>query len=957
MTGVHEIISPPVGAQPPRARTCSDAGEFSLDGRWRFALSPTARSGKDPADPGDAWDEIPVPAHWQLCGYGAPAYTNLRYPFPIDPPRVPEANPTGEYRRIVRRPRGWDGGRVLLRFDGVDSWFEVWLNGSPVGSSSGSRLTVEFDVTGLLTGGDDVLAVRVHQWSFASYVEDQDQWWLSGIFRSVALLHRPEGGIDDVHIVADYDHHTGDGLLRVEARSGEPVTVELTELGVRGVAGETIRVVSVEPWSAERPRLYRILVATGAETISADIGFRTVRVEGGRLLLNGAPLVFRGVNRHDFDARCGRALTWDVLERDVILMKRHNVNAVRTSHYPPDPYFLELCDRYGLYVMVECDIETHGFSLVDGRGNPSDDPAWGEVYLDRMRRMVERDKNSTSVVMWSLGNEAGWGVNLAANSRWTAERDPSRPIHYEQDVECEGVDVFSRMYPTFDELEAIGRHDEPALADPVRDARRRGLPMVMCEYAHAMGNGPGGLADYEAIIDAYPRLVGGFVWEWIDHGFAVEGPDGRRAYRYGGDFGETVHDGSFVIDGLLFPDRAPSPGLAEFAAVIAPVRMRLDGDHLFVRNRWSFSTTEDVDFRWFLELDGEVVDEGKLDPIVVGPLSDSRVTLPSAVHRAERGAPAGGELWLTITAATGSARPGVDAGHVLSRTQQRRRAAAPPPAADEPQPSALDRRFDHAARPKALGPFPIAHVGLDVWRAPTENDRYPGHGEQSPLETRWRAAGFDRLVDRTVEVQLGAASVRRVARYGSPGLDSGFDVDYRWTARGDGLRLDVVIERRGEWRLPLPRLGVVFALRCAEPGAAGLEWLGLGPGESYPDSRSANWYGRHRMTVRDAQVPYVVPQENGNRSEVRWLRLTVPEGRLRIEGTQPFEVAVRPWSTEQLERAQHTADLDEEGLLWVHLAAGVTGLGSASCGPPVRPSGRYRAARVRLGFDFVREAG
>ncbi|MDZ5445944.1 glycoside hydrolase family 2 TIM barrel-domain containing protein [Micromonospora sp. 4G57] len=963
MTGVHEIISLPVGAQPPRARTRSDAGELSLDGRWRFAWSPTALSGKDPADPGDTWDEIQVPAHWQLCGYGAPAYTNLRYPFPIDPPYVPEANPTGEYRRIVRRPPGWDGGRVLLRFDGVDSWFEVWLNGSSVGRGSGSRLTVEFDVTELLTGGDDLLAVRVHQWSFASYVEDQDQWWLSGIFRSVALLHRPAGGIDEVHIVADYDQHTGDGLLRVEARSREPVTVELTELGVRGVAGETIRVASVEPWSAELPRLYRILVATGAETISADIGFRTVRVDGGRLLLNGAPLVFRGVNRHDFDARSGRALTRDVLERDVILMKRHNVNAVRTSHYPPDPYFLELCDRYGLYVMVECDIETHGFSLVDWRGNPSDDPAWAEVYLDRMRRMVERDKNSTSVVMWSLGNEAGWGVNLAANARWTAERDASRPIHYEPDVECEAVDVYSRMYPTFDELDAIGRHAEAALADPARDGRRRGLPMLMCEYAHAMGNGPGGLADYEAIVDAYPRLAGGFVWEWIDHGLAGDGPDGRRAYRYGGDFGEPVHDGSFVIDGLLFPDRTPSPGLAELAAVIAPVRMRLDGDQLSVRNRWSFSTTEDVDFRWLLELDGEVVDAGLLDPIVIGPRSESRVALPPAVRRAEQDPPAGGELWLTITAATGSARPGIDAGHALARTQQRRRAAAPPTAAEllppapEARPATVDQRFDHLARPTALGPFAVAQVGLDVWRAPTENDRYPGLGEQVSLETRWRAAGFDRLVDRTVEVRLGDGSVRRVARYGSPGLDSGFDVDHHWTARDDRLRLDVVIERRGEWRLPLPRLGVVLALRCAEPGATELEWLGLGPGESYPDSRSANWYGRHRMTVRDAQVPYVVPQENGNRSDVRRLRLTVPEGGLRIEGAQPFEVAVRPWSTEQLERAQHAAELAEAGLLWVHLAAGVTGLGSASCGPPVRSSGRYRAARVRLGFDFVPEAG
>jgi beta-galactosidase len=957
VTGVHEVIAPPVGTQPPRARMHSDAGVRSLDGRWRFAWAPTAHTGKAPSDPGDTWDEIPVPAHWQLRGYGAPAYTNVRYPFPIDPPHVPEANPTGEYRRTIRRPPDWDTGRVLLRFDGVDSWFEVWVNGTSVGRSSGSRLTVEFDVTELLTGGDDLLAVRVHQWSFASYLEDQDQWWLSGIFRSVALLHRPENGIDDVRIVAAYDQHTGDGRLQVDVRSPRPATVEVVGLGIRGPAGGMIRVPSVEPWSAEAPRLYQIVIANGAETISAEVGFRTISVEGGRLLLNGAPLVFRGVNRHDFDPHSGRAVTRAVMERDVVLMKRHHINALRTSHYPPDPYLLELCDRYGLYVVEECDIETHGFSLVDWRGNPSDDPAWEAVYLDRMRRMVERDKNATCVVMWSLGNEAGRGRNLAANSRWTAAHDPTRPIHYEPDVECEAVDVYSRMYPGFDELEAIGRHDEPELADRTRDARRRALPMLMCEYAHAMGNGPGGLADYAAIIDAHPRLAGGFVWEWIDHGLAADRSDGRRAYLYGGDFAESVHDGSYVIDGLLFPDRTPSPGLAEFAAVIAPVRMRVDGDDIVVANRWSFLTTEAVVFSWSLEADGEPVDRGPLGPVVVEPLSQSRVALPAAVHVAESSTPPAGELWLTITAETGRASPGVEAGQVLSRVQQRRRAAAPPAVspADSAQHNPHGRRFDDSARPRAVGPFQVAHLGIDVWRAPTENDRYAGLGETASMESRWRAAGLDRLDEVATDVQVGDTFARRIARCAPAGLDGGFDADYRWTADGERQRLEVWIERRGGPDIPLPRLGIVLALRAADPGSAQLEWFGLGPGESYPDSRAATWYGRHRMTVADAQIPYVVPQENGNRSEVRWLRLTAPEGCLRIEGRQPFDAAVRPWSTGQLERARHSVELHEEGLLWLHLAAGVTGLGSATCGPGVRPAAQFRARRAVLGFDFVRE--
>ncbi|MCY1143296.1 beta-galactosidase [Actinoplanes sp. Pm04-4] len=863
MTELFEVIEPPVGALPARARLRSDAGVLSLDGTWQFFWSPTADTGKDPADPGTTWDTLPVPSHWQLHGYGSPAYTNVRFPFPVDPPYVPEANPTGEYRRIVRRPRDWRGGRVLLRFDGVDSWFQVWVNGEEVGRASGSRLTVEFDVTEQLTGGDDVLAVRVHQWSFGSYVEDQDQWWLSGIFRSVALLHRPEGGIDDLFVVA-----AGDGSLSVTA----PVPVRWS-----------LDATDIQPWSAEKPALYRLSVSTDAETVSLDIGFRTVSIDGDRLLLNGAPLVFRGVNRHDIDARTGRAVSRARMEHDVALMKKHNINAVRTSHYPPDPYFLSLCDRQGLYVIEECDIETHGFQLVGWRGNPSDDPAWADVYLDRMRRMVERDKNAPSVVMWSLGNEAGWGRNLAANAAWTKGRDSTRPIHYEADEEGVSVDVYSRMYPTYEKLEAIGQGLGPAPE----------LPMIMCEYGHAMGNGPGGLADYEAIIDAYPRIAGGFIWEWADHGLLRDG-----SYRYGGDFGEPVHDGSFVIDGLIFPDRTPSPGLTELAAIKTPVRLSFDGDDLFIENRWSFTDTADVVFA----AAGE-----NLDVPVIPPLSSYRLT---GVHS-------------DVTA--------THDGRVLSRARR-------PPSVV----AAVVRAGRSIPRPDRLGPFPLAGLTLDAWRAPTENDRFPGWDGEVSMEEQWRAAGLDRLV----------FSPGR-GRYQPAGLDSGFEVDCRWSEAGGGIRLEVDIARLGEWQLPLPRLGIALALRTPDPGSVVFEWLGLGPGESYPDSRAGVWHGEHRMSVREAQTPYVVPQENGNRSEVTRMSLAVPSGKLEIAGDSPFDAAVRPWSTAALENARHADELVEGDVLWVHLAAGVTGLGSASCGPAVRPAARFQAARVRLAFVFT----
>ncbi|MCU1598239.1 MAG: Beta-galactosidase, partial [Glaciihabitans sp.] len=486
-----EVVSPPVGASFARSRLATDAGQLSLDGSWRFSWSPDAQAPTDPTDRGETWGELPVPAHWQLNGFGSPIYTNVQYPFPVDPPLVPEQNPTGNYRTTFEVPASWSGGRTLLRFDGVDSWFELWLNGKVVGTSSGSRLTVEFDVTDFLRAGSNLIAVRVHQWSFASYIEDQDQWWLSGIFRSVALLHRPDGGIDDVFAHADFDRATGRGSLRVDASSSGPgsesaiarIAVAIPELGITGFAGDTLDVGSIEPWSAEFPRLYDVVVSTAAETISLRLGFRRVEVSGVELHVNGRPITFRGVNRHDFDPRVGRAVSREAMESDIVLMKRHNINAVRTSHYPPDPYLLDLCDRYGLYVIEENDIETHGFSMVDWRGNPSADPEWADVYLDRMRRMVERDKNHPSVIVWSLGNEAGWGENLARNARWTKEFDPDRPIHYEQDVEAEGVDVYSRMYAGYEELEEIGEQREPALADPVADARRRAMPMMQCEYA------------------------------------------------------------------------------------------------------------------------------------------------------------------------------------------------------------------------------------------------------------------------------------------------------------------------------------------------------------------------------------------------------------------------------------------------------------------------------------------
>jgi beta-galactosidase len=959
-----ELISPPVGASAARSRVATDAGELSLDGSWRFSWATTATPIPDSLSDGADWGAIPVPGHWQLNGFGSPAYTNVQYPFPIDPPRVPEQNPTGDYRTLFEVPSTWNGGRTLLRFDGVDSWFELWLNGEAVGSSSGSRLTVEFDVTDLLISGENLLAMRVHQWSFASYIEDQDQWWLSGIFRSVALLHRPEGGVDDVFAHADFDHATGRGILRVEAESSLPIVVTVPELGITAAPGVAIDSGAVEPWSAETPRLYEVVVSTASETVTLEVGFRRVEVVGVELHVNGRPITFRGVNRHDFDPRTGRAVSRQAMESDVVLMKQHNVNALRTSHYPPDPYLLELCDRYGLYVVEECDIETHGFSLVDWRGNPSDDPQWAAVYLDRMRRMVERDKNHASVVMWSLGNEAGWGRNLAANARWTKEFDPSRPLHYEQDVECEGVDVYSRMYATYEELEAIGEQREPRLENPVADARRRSMPMMQCEFAHAMGNGPGGLADYEAIFDAHPRLIGGFVWEWFDHGLEVRTEDGRIGYAYGGDFGEPRHDGSFVVDGLLLPDRTPSPGLTEYAAVIAPVRFELGTDAVTVENRLSFSTTDAFAFTWSVEADGIEVNGGRLPVPVVEPLASTVVVFPSAVGEAITASPAGTEVILTVRAVTAVDAAWAPAGHpvasgqsILRQPVAAPRAAAAAVAANDDGFDIAGASFDRAGRLIRLAETEVVVAALDAWRAPTENDRYEGLGGEQTMESLWREDGLDRLVERinSVEVESdgdGGETLAVRSRVAGSATDVGFDVLYRWSDRNGRLSLELEVERSGEWRHPLPRLGLTIGLRQERPGSVPVTWYGQGPTESYPDSRTAALVSRHSGSVRELQTNYVVPQENGCRGETRWAELGISTGALRIAGTQHFDLAIRPWSVRELELANHATELVEGSVLWVHLDAGTNGLGSAACGPGVREEDRLVMATASLGLDF-----
>ncbi|KUM67615.1 glycoside hydrolase family 2 TIM barrel-domain containing protein [Streptomyces griseorubiginosus] len=955
-----EDRSPGTGRLRPRAAFASDLPTIALDGDWRFRLASnlddlTGDFAAPDFDDTD-WDLLAVPSSWQMTGlpdelrYGAPAYTNILYPFPVDPPRVPRQNPTGEYRREFEVPDGFPASAAVLRFEGVDSAFAVWLNGIRLGDGKGSRLTTEFDVSAGLRPGRNVLAVRVHQWSSGSYLEDQDMWWLSGIFRSVTVAAR---GVEDFFVQAAYDHTTGQGTLSVDVTAPTRVSLSVPELGISAADPAGPHVIDgIEPWSDEQPRLYDgELVSEAGERIPLRIGFRTVAVVDGVLTVNGRPISLRGVNRHEWHPLTGRTLTEDTMLTDVLLMKQHNVNAVRTSHYPPDHRFLDLCDEHGLWVFCEGDLETHGFEPGGWRRNPSDDPAWREAYLDRTARLVERDKNHPSVIVWSLGNESGTGANLAAAAAWIRQRDDSRLIHYEGDfASCAYVDLYSRMYIDADELSSVGRGQEAPTADPADDAHRRALPFVLCEYGHAMGTGPGGLSEYQQVIEAYPRLAGGFIWEWIDHGIArlTGREDPHTFYAYGGDFGEEIHDGNFVADGLLFPDRTPSPGLDEYKKVIEPVRIHIDpaARQISVHNLHHARDTGYLDFQWTVEDGGELAGSGGLTVPATAPGATTTIEWPADVTAAldaARKNDSGHEVWLTVTAVLAADETWATAGHEIAWAQGLVVAPAAAPVPFTPAPATAHdgairlgaARFDaRSGVLTQLGDLELDGPRLDIWRAPIDNDLLSAFGE-AQIDA-WLAAGLNRMRHDVLSVQPDAQGLTVTARLAAAGSSSALGVVYRWTAY-DGpeagenrLRLECAITPDGAWSVPLPRLGIAMSL----PGTdAEVEWFGLGPGEAYRDSRTAARTGRHRSTVSAMQTPYVRPQENGNRHQVRRSRITTADGTLLITGDPVIDLTVRPWSTAALAAAAHQHDLAGDGRLHLHLDHAHHGLGSAACGP------------------------
>ncbi|MET9968981.1 glycoside hydrolase family 2 TIM barrel-domain containing protein [Streptomyces sp. NPDC006356] len=941
-----EDVSPGTGALAPRAwYATSDAKSLSLNGSWRFRLSATADAEDDSFaeegyDAGD-WAEVTVPGHWVLQGdgaFGSPIYTNHLYPFPVDPPHVPTENPTGDHVRVFDLPTDWpaDGGAVL-RFDGVESCARIWLNGTELGEFKGSRLPHEFAVAELLKPAGNVLAVRVHQWSAGSYLEDQDQWWLPGIFRDVTLLHRPPGSAGDFFVHASYDHTTGEGTLRVDSDVDGRVSVPALDIDV--ATGEPVT-VAVEPWSAETPKLYDGELVMAGERVPLRIGFRTVVLEDGLVKVNGKAILFKGVNRHEWHPEKGRALDLETMREDVLLMKRYNLNAVRTSHYPPHPAFLDLCDEYGLWVIDECDLETHGFTEQAWRDNPVDDDRWTPALLDRAARMVERDKNHPSIVFWSLGNEAGTGRGLTAMAEWIHGRDPERLVHYEGDWDCRDTDVYSRMYASHEEVERIGQSLDGGTS------KRRELPFIQCEYGHAMGNGPGGIADYQQIFERYERLQGGFIWEWIDHG--VKHPE--LGYAYGGDFGEELHDGNFVCDGLIFPDRRPSPGLVEYKKVIEPVRIEGDGTGGAVRvtNAYDFADLSHLEFEFSYAVDGFPTGAHTLTVPPLAPGESAEVKLPTAE-------PDGGgdEVSWTVRALLAEDTAWGAKGHEVAWGQETVAPRTPVTVAASARPVREERlitlgpaSFDvRSGAPRTICGLDVTGLRLDVWRATTDNDDGASWQDDTRYGVLWRKLGLHRMQHRLDAVELGDDALTVRTRVAPAAAEVGLRTVYRWTSDGTLLKLTVSVTPEGDWTVPLPRLGIRFGLPA--DAADTVLYFG-GSGEAYPDTRAASKLGQWLTGIEDLQTPYVRPQENGARADVRWAEL----GGLRIEGDPEFWFSARRWTNEQLDAARHLTDLTPGDTLWVNLDHGQHGIGSQSCGPGPLPQYFLKAEPAEFSFVF-----
>lgn len=961
-----------------------------LNGTWKFqyynSIYDIQESFFEKDYDTENFDEIQVPSVWQMAGYDTHQYTNIRYPFPFDPPYVPQDIPCGAYAHTFDYHKDENAPKAFLNFEGVDSCFYVWVNGSYIGYSQVSHMTSEFDITDLLQDGENSIAVLVMKWCDGSYLEDQDKFRMSGIFRDVYILKRPEQAISDYHIKTKIEdmlakieldvkfYSPANVKISIEDKNGAVVAVgSITEEGTA-----VLEIASPELWNTENPYLYKLILETENEVIVDHIALRKIEIKDQVIYLNGQKIKFRGVNRHDSDPVTGFTISVEQITTDLTLMKQHNFNAIRSSHYPNAPFFYEMCDKYGFMVIDEADIEAHGPFMLYRKEDTdynrfkrwnekiADDPAWESAIVDRVKLMVERDKNRFCIVMWSMGNESAYGCNFEKALAWTKKFDPDRITQYEsaryrnydETYDYSNLDVYSRMYPALSEIQEYLDKDGSK-------------PFLLVEYCHSMGNGPGDFEDYFQMIQDNDKMCGGFVWEWCDHAIAHgTAENGKTIYAYGGDHGEDIHDGNFCMDGLVYPDRTAHTGLLEYKNVYRPARVvsyDKESGELVLHNYMDFDDLNDyVKISYELTQDGLVIGKGKLSEVSVAPHSEGKTNLKVNV-------PESGKCYLKLIYHLKKEMPLLEEDHILgfdeievsqkdAKCQLAEKWMEKTATNSELQVNendtqihikgrefsyTIDRRTALFTEMKFAGREYLNHpMELNIWRAPTDNDMY--------IKSEWKKAHYDKAYTRayTIEVAQGKHGVKITSHASvvAETVQKILDVTITWKIAAAGkIDADIAVTKDGEFP-DLPRFGVRMFL---DKKLSDARYFGMGPQESYRDKHQAASHSLYRANVGDLHEDYIRPQENGSHYDCEYVELNNSRYGIVASAEKAFSFNASYYTQEELEKKTHNYELTESDSVVFCVDYALNGIGSNSCGPVVLDQYRFNDVLFRFQFTLV----
>ena len=961
-----------------------------LNGTWKFQYFTSIYNIKDSFFEKnydtENFDEIQVPSVWQMAGYDTHQYTNIRYPFPFDPPYVPQDIPCGAYVHNFEYSRDEKASKAFLNFEGVDSCFYVWINGSYIGYSQVSHMTSEFDVTDVLQDGTNTVAVLVMKWCDGSYLEDQDKFRMSGIFRDVYILKRPKQAISDYHIKTRIEDMLA--KVEIEMKFYSPLNVKISiedrngaVVALGSIAEEgtaVLEIASPELWNTENPYLYKLILETENEVIVDHIALRKIEIKDQVIYLNGQKIKFRGVNRHDSDPVTGFTINLEQITTDLTLMKQHNFNAIRSSHYPNAPFFYEMCDKYGFMVIDEADIEAHGPFMIYRKEDTdynrfkrwnekiADDPVWEEAIVDRVKLMVERDKNRFCIVMWSMGNESAYGCNFEKALEWTKNFDPDRITQYEsaryrnydETYDYSNLDVYSRMYPALSEIQEYLDKDGSK-------------PFLLVEYCHSMGNGPGDFEDYFQMIQDNDKMCGGFVWEWCDHAIAHgTAENGKTIYAYGGDHGEEIHDGNFCMDGLVYPDRTVHTGLLEYKNVYRPARVisyDKESGELVLHNYMDFDDLKDyVKISYELTQDGLVISKGKLPEVSAAPHSEGKINLKINV-------PENGKCYLKLIYHLKKELPLLDEDHILgfdeievSKEDTKCKLAEkwiPKTVVDsELQVNendtqihikgrefayTIDKRTALFTEMKFAGREYLNHpMELNIWRAPTDNDMY--------IKSEWKKAHYDKAYTRayTTEVVQGKHGVKITSHASvvAETVQKILDVTITWKIEAAGkIDADIAVTKDDEFP-DLPRFGVRMFL---DKKLSAVRYFGMGPQESYCDKHQAASHGLYQANVDDLHEDYIRPQENGSHYDCEYVELNNSRYGIVASAEKAFSFNASYYTQEELEKKTHNYELIESDSVVFCVDYALNGIGSNSCGPVVLEQYRFDDVLFRFQFTLI----